>query len=203
MIGTSSPKPHSLWDKYAKTYEYACFNDVRALKPGNVSVFSEGHHMTSNDFEKSAIASSDVITTPELALGERIYQAAKNTYDAVACNTNLGIILLSAPIFQVIYSHSHDKNIQEEMQFMIQNTTLNDTKLVYRAIRQVQAGGLGTQEKNDITDTDPTVNLYDAMLQASEYDDIALQYVTGFQLVYEKIAPMSVSYTHLTLPTKA
>ena len=95
MIGTSSPKPHSLWDKYAKTYEYACFNDVRALKPGNVSVFSEGHHMTSNDFEKSAIASSDVITTPELALGERIYQAAKNTYDAVACNTNLGIILLS------------------------------------------------------------------------------------------------------------
>jgi triphosphoribosyl-dephospho-CoA synthase len=190
MIGNLRPDPNTNWDKYAKTYEYACFNDVRALKPGNVSIFSGGHDMTANDFEKSAIASSDIITAPELDLGERIYQAAKNTHATVACNTNLGIILLSAPIFQAIYCKLDKKNAREAVKFVIHNATQNDTKLVYKAIRHVQAGGLGTQEKNDISETDPSVNLYDAMLQASEYDDIALQYVTGFKLVYEQIAPM-------------
>jgi triphosphoribosyl-dephospho-CoA synthase len=54
--------------------------------------------MTVEDFRISAQQSAEPITRAANGLGERIYYAVKATREAVGCNTNLGIILLCAPL---------------------------------------------------------------------------------------------------------
>ncbi len=77
-------------------YKQACEIDIKAFKPGNVSVYNDGHDMTVDDFLLSAEVSAPNITNPDYSLGEKIYYAVKATRKAVGCNTKLLIILLCA-----------------------------------------------------------------------------------------------------------
>jgi triphosphoribosyl-dephospho-CoA synthase len=76
----------------------ACRAELSALKPGNVHAHAGGHTMQVADFETSALAAGPAIADPALGVGEKILRAASATRDAVGCNTNLGIILLCAPL---------------------------------------------------------------------------------------------------------
>jgi triphosphoribosyl-dephospho-CoA synthetase len=82
----------------ADAFKAACMAELEALKPGNVHIFADGHGMTVQDFIISAEAASAVIAQPNLSLGARILQSVQATHDAVQTNTNLGMILLGAPI---------------------------------------------------------------------------------------------------------
>ncbi len=77
---------------------WACLTELRALKPGNVHRFGDGHAMTVADFEASAEAIAAVFAQPGLTVGARILQSVLATQAAVGCNTNLGIVLLCAPL---------------------------------------------------------------------------------------------------------
>ena len=84
--------------KLQQAYLEACESELQAFKPGNVSVHSAGHDMTVEDFRRSAGASALPLCDPALSLGGRIYRAIAETRKAVGCNTNLGIVLLAAPL---------------------------------------------------------------------------------------------------------
>ena len=79
-------------------YLAACQAELQALKPGNVHVFADGHGMSVADFEASAAASAGALTDPALPVGERILRAVRRSRRAAGCNTNLGILLLCAPL---------------------------------------------------------------------------------------------------------
>ncbi|HKW53006.1 MAG TPA: triphosphoribosyl-dephospho-CoA synthase, partial [Stellaceae bacterium] len=81
-----------------QAYVDACRLELRALKPGNVHVASEGHGMTVAQFEASAVASAPYVSASGKPVGERIRDAIAATHAAVGCNTNLGIVLLAAPL---------------------------------------------------------------------------------------------------------
>src|SRR5664279_5781975 len=83
-------------------YCQACEVDVQAFKPGNVSVYADGHDMSVADFRLSAKVSTEPLCNFDYSLGEKIYYAVKATREAVGCNTNLGIILLCAPLIQAM-----------------------------------------------------------------------------------------------------
>jgi hypothetical protein len=87
-------------DAVAAAYRDACLAELVALKPGNVHVFAGGHDMTTADFEASAAASAPAMGAPALSVGARIFEAIRRTREAVGCNTNLGIVLLCAPLAQ-------------------------------------------------------------------------------------------------------
>ena len=76
----------------------ACRMDVVAFKPGNVSLWSAGHGMCAEDFLASAEVAVPALSTPGQGCGARIRSAVSATMDQVGCNTNLGIILLLAPL---------------------------------------------------------------------------------------------------------
>lgn len=76
----------------------ACLLELEALKPGNVHRYAVGHGMTLADFETSAETLNQVFSRSKLTVGERIYRAVAATRGAVGCNTNLGIVLLAAPL---------------------------------------------------------------------------------------------------------
>ena len=54
--------------------------------------------MQVRDFERSAEVSAVPMSDPQLGLGERMFRAVQATRDSVGCNTNLGIVLLCAPV---------------------------------------------------------------------------------------------------------
>ncbi len=78
----------------------ACIEELEAPKPGNVSFASAGHGMTADDFVASARCAADVLGAPGLSLGERVLAGVRATRAAADCNTNLGIVLLCAPLAQ-------------------------------------------------------------------------------------------------------
>ena len=84
----------------ANAFKAACMAELEALKPGNVHIFADGHGMTVQDFIASADAVSEVIAQPNLTLGQRILHSVQATQNAVQMNTNLGMILLCAPLIQ-------------------------------------------------------------------------------------------------------
>ena len=87
-------------EQLSNAFKAACMAELEALKPGNVHIFADGHGMTVQDFIASADAVSKVIALPYLSLGERILHSVQATQNAVNMNTNLGMILLCAPIIQ-------------------------------------------------------------------------------------------------------
>lgn len=165
-------------------YKRACAMDVAAFKPGNVSRYSEGHGMTVADFIRSAEVSADCVTHPELTLGQKIYYAVKATRAAVASNTNLGIVLLCAPVCQAIYQQKSGQKLRQALAQVLANTTRDDAEWVFKAIRLAAPGGLGESEQQDVSKT-PTVTLTQAMGIASNKDRIAAQYLSNYKDIFD------------------
>jgi triphosphoribosyl-dephospho-CoA synthase len=168
----------------AELYREACEIELQAFKPGNVSVYSEGHDMTVADFRISAEVSATPLCNPDYCLGEKIFYAVKNTREAVACNTNLGIILLCAPLIQAIsYAHP-DLTLRQALRQVLTTTTLEDADWVFKAITLASPGGLGGSDEQDVK-TQATVTLTEAMQLAAAKDRIALQYVTDYKDIFD------------------
>lgn len=58
-------------------YKNACEVELQAFKPGNVSIYSEGHDMTVADFRLSADVSALPLCEPNYSLGEKIFTRQK------------------------------------------------------------------------------------------------------------------------------
>ena len=171
-------------DQIMALYKEACICDVQAFKPGNVSVYNEGHDMTVDDFILSAEVSSSAIANVAYSLGEKIYYAVKATREAVACNTNLGIILLAAPLCQAAYLQKEGQTLRESLAQVLENTTIADADWAFKAITLAAPGGLGESNEQDVGEV-AAVSLVQAMEIASEKDRIAKQYTTIYKDIFE------------------
>lgn len=165
-------------------YHFACEMDILAFKPGNVSVFADGHDMIADDFKLSANVSVDAITDPELSLGEKIFYAIRATREAVGCNTNLGIVLLAAPLIQAVLTIRPGQSLQDSVNAILANTTIQDAEWVFKAITLASPGGLGESEQQDVSDK-PSVTLTQAMALAAEKDRVAYQYKNNYKDIFD------------------
>ncbi|MGZ8218704.1 triphosphoribosyl-dephospho-CoA synthase [Methylomagnum sp.] len=169
-------------------YLAACELELQAFKPGNVSVHSEGHDMTVEDFRRSAAASAPFLCDETLSLGEKIFYAVDATWAAVGCNTNLGIVLLSAPLIRAFESRTAGETLREALAKVLAHTTVADADWVYRAIRRAQPGGLGAAPEQDIRE-EPQVTLLEAMRLAEHRDRIAFQYTNSYADILNSAIP--------------
>ncbi len=171
-------------ERLIESYQFACEMDVQAFKPGNVSVYADGHDMTVADFRMSAQASAEPITNPDYSLGEKIYFAVKATREAVGCNTNLGIILLCAPMLHALLNQPQAKSLRSALSEVIASTTVADADWVFRAITLASPGGLGEAKEQDVREK-PQVTLTQAMVIAADKDRIAFQYKTNYKDIFD------------------
>lgn len=169
-------------------YLEACECELRAFKPGNVSLHSEGHDMTVDDFRRSAEASAQSLCDESLSLGEKMFQAIQATNQAVGCNTNLGIVLLAAPLIQACQIGRQENALRENLRRVLDTTTIEDADFVYRAIRLASPGGLGDVPDQDVKSS-PKVTLVEAMCMASGRDRIAYQYANCYADVFDLAIP--------------
>lgn len=161
----------------------ACELELRALKPGNVHVFADGHRMTVRDFRLSARAAAPPLCAPGAGVGRRVRDAMAATWEAVGCNTNLGILLLAAPLIVAAERGEADPR------GVLAALTVEDAVDAYAAIRMANPGGLGRAEAQDVAEA-PSVTLLEAMRLAARRDRIAQQYASGYADVLGRALPV-------------
>lgn len=166
----------------ARAYLEACRTELASLKPGNVHVFADGHRMTVADFEASATSSAAAIAAPDLPVGERIYRAIRATNDAVGCNTNLGIVLLCAPLAAAALNGS-GRDLRGRLAQVLEQLDTADAEQAFAAIRLASPAGLGAAPEHDVRQP-AQVSLLAAMQAASFRDRIAAQYANQFRDVF-------------------
>lgn len=168
-------------------YLEACRCDVEAFKPGNVSLQSGGHGMAAADFVRSAERSVGALLRPGASLGERVYEAVEVTRRAVGCNTNLGIVLLAAPLLHAALERP-DTPLREGVAACLTATDIADAEWVRRAIVLAAPGGLGAATEHDVAEP-ARLGLVALMQAAATRDRIAHLYATGFADLFESYEP--------------
>jgi triphosphoribosyl-dephospho-CoA synthase len=158
----------------------ACADELEAPKPGNVHRFAAGHRMIADDFRVSAAVAAPHIAASGARLGARILAAVEATQAAVGQNTNLGILLLCAPL---AVAAEHGGDVQAVVGGVIAESDLDDAAAVYRAIAHADPGGLGAAPEHDVRDP-VRVTLPVAMAAAADRDLIARQWSNGFRDVF-------------------
>jgi triphosphoribosyl-dephospho-CoA synthase len=169
----------------ADAYIEACRIELQALKPGNVHVLADGHRMTVADFEASALASAAAIADRSLSVGARILEAVRRTAAAVHSNTNLGIVLLCAPLAAAAGELPiAPATLRRRVQEVLSGLDVDDAEAVFSAIRLASPAGLGDSAEHDVRQPART-SLLHAMAIAAPRDRIAAQYAGGFRDVFE------------------
>jgi triphosphoribosyl-dephospho-CoA synthase len=171
----------------AKAFHDACLAELRALKPGNVHRFSEDARMSVADFERSADEAAPFIGKAGLSVGTRIRRAVEATIAAVGQNTNLGIILLSAPLAEAALDRSGGE-LKSRLAWVLGHLSVEDAREAYAAIRLARPGGLGEAPHHDVA-SEPEVTLLEAMRAAEPRDRIAWNYVHDFADIFERGIP--------------
>ena len=171
-------------EQLGQALKSACLAEIRAPKPGNVSIFSAGHGMTAQQFEASANAIAEPLTEAGASVGERILRAVQETQKVVGCNTNLGIVLLAAPLLCAAQQQYSARGLRPRLRRVLESLTQQDAELAYQAIRLAKPAGLGSSTRHDISEK-PQVALLAAMQEASNRDSIARQYANGFADIFD------------------
>jgi triphosphoribosyl-dephospho-CoA synthase len=168
--------------------QLACLLEASAPKPGNVSPGVAFHDTRYEDFLASAAAIAPAfLDAGSQPVGETIRRAIEDTRRWTGANTNLGIVLLLAPLARAAHASS-PKSLRDRVREVINATTVSDAAAVYSAIRIARPGGLGAVAEEDVA-ASPSVTLAAAMELASNRDDIAREYVTGFARTFTVGAP--------------
>ncbi len=177
-MGESIPE-----ENVREAIQQACLTELEALKPGNVHVHAEGHGMTVGHFRASAAIAAEHLSRRDTSLGEKILGAVECSVVEVGCNTNLGIVLLCAPLAEAALAAEGEGTLRERLARVLRNLNIEDASYVYEAIRMASPGGLGDSDEHDVAD-EPTVDLRQAMAAAEARDRIAFQYTHDFEDVF-------------------
>lgn len=182
MCSAASPEAAARSEALRHAYLDAGRRELVALKPGNVHAHAAGHGMTVADFEESARVSAGPLTAPGHSVGERIRDAIAATHAAVGCNTNLGIVLLAAPLLAAAATAAPGR-LRETLAATLERLTIADASAAYEAIRIAAPAGLGRTPEQDVA-APPTLDLRQAMTLAAGRDRIARQYATIYDDVF-------------------
>ena len=188
-------------DDVARAFLAACRLELDALKPGNVHRVAAGHGMTVEDFERSAEAAAPAIADPRPGVGRRILEAVRATRRAVGQNTNLGILLLAAPLAEAALLHSPGRAPRAALRAALAALDRADAEAVFAAIRLAAPGGLGRVEEADVHGP-PPADLLEAMRLAAGRDRIAWNWSRDFADIFARGLPRlhALAARGLTLP---
>jgi triphosphoribosyl-dephospho-CoA synthase len=177
--------------------QLACVLEATAPKPGNVSPGREFADLRHDDFLAAAAAIGEPLSGPA-PLGTTIRLAVEATRRRARTNVNLGIVLLLAPLTRAAsrsgppeggpHIEGVEADLQVRLRGVLNETTVEDAREVYAAIRLASPGGLGKTESQDVA-SEPDLTLLEVMRLAADRDGIAREYATGFATTFGTGAP--------------
>jgi len=190
----------------------ACRLELESPKPGNVW---RGRDLPGLSFEamsRSARAIAPVFARhPRARVGPLILESVRATRRAARTNSNLGIVLLLAPLARAAAGAASRtaggaglrvsgratpagppisaERLRAALRQVLARLDRRDASDAYRAIRLARPGGLGRVESQDVRRA-PTVTLIEAMRLAAGRDAIAAEYATGYAVSFELGLPL-------------
>jgi triphosphoribosyl-dephospho-CoA synthase len=180
----------------AQAAQMACLLEVSAPKPGNVNRLHDFSDLHFEDLLLSGLAIGPAMENAfKYSVGQIISHAIQDTRLLVSTNTNLGIVLLLAPLVKACSFETggtrivkHDQEFiartRENLTAILVGLTVEDAQLAYAAIRMVNPGGMGKVSQSDISE-EPSITLLKAMSLAKENDSIASEYGSRYQITFE------------------
>jgi triphosphoribosyl-dephospho-CoA synthase len=207
------------WD-IARAAQAACIIEASAPKVGNVNRRHDFSDCLLEDFQLSAVAIGEPLGRVKAqGVGKTVLVAIRATHRVVPTNTNLGIVLLLAPLAMAWSRLETGKktaagkkpselreNWLRELTDVLTGLTEEDSRDVYAAIRLANPGGIGQAMEHDVNlETSPEITLLEAMRLASNRDLVAREYVNRFHTVFEVGIPVleGVLKAGLSLPLAA
>jgi triphosphoribosyl-dephospho-CoA synthase len=169
--------------RIARAFITACEDELAAPKPGNVHIYADGHGMEARQFIDSAHAAAPHLCAQGASVGRRIFDAMEATWARVRCNTNLGIILLCAPLAHAAQREGPG-GLREKLGATLAALDRDDADLAFRAIALASPAGLGASAEHDVR-APAAIGLGEAMALAAPRDRVAHQYVTGYADIFE------------------
>jgi triphosphoribosyl-dephospho-CoA synthase len=165
--------------------QVACIWEATARKVGNVHRGQDFEDVGYLDFLLSAAAIAPVMTGAcQRRLGTTVLECVRATRRVVRSNTNLGMILLLAPLAAV----PAQVPLREGVKQVLRDLDVEDAQLVYEAIRLARPGGLGKVPEQDVGE-EPTETLRQVMARAGQRDLIAREYAGDFAIVFDEGVP--------------
>ncbi len=134
-------------------------------------VFAAGHGMEVDDFLKSAAAAAGPLTQGA-TVGEKIFGAIEATWAAVGQNTNLGIVLLCAPLAQAALAEGEGDLRARLTRVSRRPHGRRRADLAFRAIARARPAGLGDAPEHDVRGP-AAITLLGAMQAAADRDRVA------------------------------
>jgi len=172
-------------DRITWSVHIACLFEVSTDKPGNVTWGKDFWDTRFVDFMASAIAVGPAFrNAAETPVGEIVYRAVNDTGRLANTNTNLGMILLLAPLARAA-AQGHPEGLREGLRRVLAELTVEDAREAFRAIRLAAPGGLGRAGRYDVRQQDVDITLLQAMRLAQDRDTIAREYATDFAITFE------------------
>lgn len=170
-------------DQVAAAAQAACLLEATVPKPGNAS---PGHDLPGLSY-RDLLLSATSIGPAFRRLGTRrvgrvILDAIRATRRHVQTNTNLGIVLLLAPLARAALLRDGGR-LRRRLSRVLRRLDVADARDAYRAIRLAEPGGLGRVRTEDIS-REPRRRLLDCMRLARRRDAIAREYATSFRAVF-------------------
>ncbi len=164
----------------------ACLLEVSAAKPGNVHRTADFADTCFEDFLLSAAAIGPAFARAgQSSVGQIVWDAVNATRKLVGSNTNLGMVLLLAPLAKACTAPG---DIRANLTRVLAGLTVEDARWVYAAIRLAQPGGLGQTPEADVREV-PNITLREAMALSQAHDAIAREYVSDFAITFEIALP--------------
>jgi triphosphoribosyl-dephospho-CoA synthase len=181
----------------ARAATLACRLEAGAQKPGNVFPRRPVRGVAYEDFLASADAVGPVLGgAGERPVGGTVLRAVEATRAVVRTNTNLGTVLLLAPLARAARraqpggtTGGRQTALRTALREVLAALDVEDARLAYRAIRLAEPGGLGRRPEQDVA-AEPDVTLLEAMRLAAERDSVAREYVTDFETTFGTGLPL-------------
>ena len=162
--------------------QLACVLEASAEKPGNVTPTHDFADTSYEDMLRSGIAlGAELGRASERSVGETVLAAVHASRKVAGANTNLGIVLLLAPLARAALAGGQ---LRGRLGEVLRALTVDDARDAYAAIRLAHAGGLDEPVEHDVRD-EPRVTLREAMAAAAQRDTIAGEYVTDHAVTFE------------------
>lgn len=177
-------------EQISSAFLAACRAELDALKPGNVHRHSAGHGMNVAHFERAAEAAAGPIADPSLSVGKRILRATEASVAATGLNTNLGIVLLCAPLAKAASETTFAIGLRRRLDMILAALDEQDATDAFAAIRIANPAGLGQVDEGDVRDNPDRLTLIKAMYLAAERDRIANAYVTAYSDIFDFALPV-------------
>ncbi len=191
-------------DEISSAFIAACNAELDALKPGNVHRYSPGHGMEVQHFLQAAEAAAGPISKTGASVGNRILEATRASVAATGLNTNLGIVLLCAPLAKAAAEMTFDIGLRRRLGMILSSLDESDAADAFEAIRIANPAGLTTVDQGDVRSEPQRLTLMSAMQLAADRDRIANAYVNVYADVFDFALPVlhdarSIAETDTTL----